>query len=110
MSQEFYDLDANNNLNLEIPKMNKSIKAAASDFAGKAFPAAPFVGMTCYREDLNISYKYNGTAWMVENDYNRSPYVVTVAFTANDERWTELIEGESYALTIPRETSLPLPV
>lgn len=46
-------------------KLNDNFETIASDFAGTAFPTAYLVeGMTCYRTDEGIEYRYDGDKWV----------------------------------------------
>lgn len=50
-------------------KINGSTEACRSDFSGTAFPSSPTTGQTCYRTDLDATYRYKGaiTGWAVDD-------------------------------------------
>ncbi len=52
--QEFYSLNEQDPVSTAIPKMQKSMESAASNFSGATFPTENLqVGMTCMRTDRN---------------------------------------------------------
>ncbi len=67
MAQIYYPLDRQDDVCDMVPKMYESLEAVASNFSGASFPTNNlFVGMTCYRTDLQKTYRYNGTDWLVD--------------------------------------------
>lgn len=57
MSQEFSQLNVADNVNVAIPKMQKSIEAAVSNFSGTAFPTENlFTGQICFNTSTNCLY------------------------------------------------------
>lgn len=43
--------------------MQDHFAAIVSMFSGTSFPSNPVAGQPCYRTDLGIMYKYNGSSW-----------------------------------------------
>lgn len=81
MAQEFYPLNVQDAVNVAIPKMQKSMESAASNFSGTTFPTENLiVGMKCMRTDANNTvYKLvslTPATWVSENkpleDHNDS--------------------------------------
>ena len=55
--QKYKELDPTEPLRASIPSMQDSIDSVASNFSGSAFPTDNlFVGMHCFRTDLNTEY------------------------------------------------------
>ncbi len=75
--QKFYHLNMQDYVNVAVPKMQKSIESAASNFSGNAFPTTNLqVGMFCMRtDDNNNIYKLisvNPATWvLVDNSAKR---------------------------------------
>lgn len=71
--QKFYPLNMQDYVNVAVPKMQKSIESAASNFSGNAFPTENLqVGMTCMRtDDENKLYKLTSLkpiTWVLVDD------------------------------------------
>jgi len=57
MSQEFSQLSVQDYVNVALPKMQKSIEAAVSNFSGTSFPTENlFTGQLCFNTSTNCLY------------------------------------------------------
>lgn len=75
MANELHTFDGNEVIATELPNLlNTNFNLIKSDFAGTSFPTSDLIeGMTCYRTDLKVVYRYIGGEWV--KDIDLSNYV-----------------------------------